>query len=159
MTAILLCKRRRSEEFFLQEKEKKEERKGRKEGGRRGSNARGCSPGCSKITHTSHFLFSIISFKPDNSVIAKAICLSMFVRVCMCAGWTSVQCVCVCERDREAREASGCVVCGSGTPQSIVITDAALKWWNVLVGIISRLRCTHTLFTFPLKYSFTPPLQ
>lgn len=59
-------------------------KEGRKEGRRWGRNERGCSPGCSKITHTSHFLFSIISFKPDNSESN----LSEHVGVCvgMCVG-------------------------------------------------------------------------
>lgn len=62
------------------------------------SNERGCS-------HTSHFLFSIISFKPDNSEsnLSEHVC----EYVCTVLVFVHYLCVCVC--DREAREAFGCV--------------------------------------------------
>lgn len=69
---------------------KKKNKKGRKEGG--GVAGRGgCSPGCSKITHTSHFLFSIISFKPDNSEsnLSQHVC----VCACVCSVLMFVHCV------------------------------------------------------------------
>lgn len=61
--------------------------------------------------------------------------------VCVCSVLMFVHFVCVREL---------------GTPHSTVITAEALKWWNSLVRIISSLRSTHTLFTFPLGGSFTP---
>lgn len=92
-------------------KKEKEEKDGRKGAGLHRERR---SAGRSTIIHTSHFLFSIISFKPDNSESN----LSQHVRVCVCA----------CARVHVWVWSRW--LCEANTTCGAVITADALKWWG-----------------------------